>query len=90
MTTSCRNLPLSNGTVLWARVTDDTRRFAVAVGLKPSTTPVCIHINGMAESFVKTMKCDYVAFIPKPNAATAVRNLAIAFEHYNENMPIAR
>jgi putative transposase len=43
----------------------------------------------MAESFVKTMKRDYVAF-PKPDAATAARNLAIAFEYYNEKHPIAR
>ncbi|CAG9186972.1 IS3 family transposase ISRso10 [Cupriavidus pampae] len=41
----------------------------------------------MAESFVKTMKRDYVAFMPKPDAATAVRNLAVAFEHYNERHP---
>lgn len=27
--------------------------------------------------FVKTMKRDYIAFMPKPDAATAVRNLAI-------------
>ncbi|KVO52569.1 hypothetical protein WT19_08275 [Burkholderia stagnalis] len=40
---------------------DDTRRFAVAIGLKPLTTPVCSpQSNGMAESFVKTMKRDYV------------------------------
>ncbi|WP_155741136.1 IS3 family transposase, partial [Burkholderia pseudomultivorans] len=51
---------------------DDTRRFAVAIGLKPLTTPVCSpQSNGMAESFVKTMKRDYVAFMPKPDAATA-------------------
>lgn len=41
----------------------------------------------MAESFVKTMKRDYVGFIPKPDAATAARNLAIAFEHYKEKHP---
>jgi len=41
----------------------------------------------IAESFVKTMKRDYVTFMPKPDAATAVRNLAIAFEHYNELHP---
>lgn len=41
----------------------------------------------MAESFVKTMKRDYVAFMPKPDAATAVRNLAVAFEHCNEKHP---
>ncbi|MFM0040078.1 IS3 family transposase [Paraburkholderia strydomiana] len=67
---------------------DETRRFAVDIGLKPLTTPVCSpQSNGMAESFVKTMKRDYVAFMPKPDAATAAQNLAIAFEHYNEKHP---
>ncbi|WP_316902507.1 IS3 family transposase [Ralstonia edaphi] len=65
-----------------------TREFATGIGLKPLTTPVCSpQSNGMAESFVKTMKRDYVAFMPKPDAATAVRKLAIAFEHYNEQHP---
>jgi putative transposase len=41
----------------------------------------------MAERFVKTMKRDYIAFIPKPDAETAGRNLAIALEHYNEQHP---
>ncbi|RQN33313.1 IS3 family transposase [Paraburkholderia tropica] len=67
---------------------DDTRRFAAKIGLKPLTTPVrSPQSNGMAESFVKTMKRDYVAFMPKPDAATAASNLAIAFEHYNEKHP---
>jgi putative transposase len=44
----------------------------------------------MAEIFLKTMKRDYVAFMPKTDAATAVRNLAVAFEHYNEKHRIAR
>lgn len=67
---------------------DETRRFAMDIGLKPLTTPVCSpQSNGMAESFVKTMKRDYVAFMPKPDAVTAARNLAIAFEHYNEKHP---
>jgi hypothetical protein len=67
---------------------DKTRSFAASIGLKPLTTPVCSpQSNGMAESFVKTMKRDYVAFMPKPDAATAARNLAIAFEHYNEKHP---
>ncbi|AEI82428.1 transposase (plasmid) [Cupriavidus necator N-1] len=47
----------------------------------------CPQSNGMAESFLKTMKRDYVAFMPKPDAETAVHNLAIAFEHYNEQHP---
>ncbi|AJK45882.1 transposase [Burkholderia plantarii] len=67
---------------------DKTRQFAVLLGLKPLTTPVrSPQSNGMAESFVKTMKRDYVAIMPKPDAATAARNLAIAFEHYNEKHP---
>ncbi|CAD6080903.1 IS2 ORF2 [Escherichia coli] len=41
----------------------------------------------MAERFVKTMKEDYIAFIPKPNVRTALHNLAVAIEHYNENHP---
>ncbi|MNJ75642.1 hypothetical protein LOY37_13070 [Pseudomonas sp. B21-012] len=36
-----------------------------------------------AESFVKTIKRDYVAHMPKPDRETALRNLAIAFEHFN-------
>lgn len=69
-------------------IAQKTREFAVQIGLKPVTTPVCSpQSNGMAESFVKTMKRDYIDFMPKPDAATAVRNLAIAFEHYNERHP---
>jgi transposase InsO family protein len=41
----------------------------------------------MAKSFVKTMKRDYITFMPKPDAMTAVRNVAIAFEHSNEEHP---
>jgi transposase InsO family protein len=67
---------------------EKTRAFALSIGLKPLTTPVCSpQSNGMAESFVKTIKRDYVAFMPKPDAQTAVSNLAIAFEHYNEQHP---
>ncbi len=41
----------------------------------------------MAESFVKTMKRDYVSWMPAPVARTAVQNLAIAFDHHNESYP---
>ncbi len=41
----------------------------------------------MAESFVKTIKHDYVAFMSKPDVSTALQNLAAAFEHYNERYP---
>lgn len=71
-----------------AYIAAQTRSFAREVGLKPVTTPVCSpQSNGMAESFVKTMKRDYVAAMPKPDAVTAISNLAIAFEHYNEHHP---
>ncbi len=67
---------------------DETRRFATDIGLKPLSTPVCSpQSNGMAESIVKTMKCGYVAFMPRPDAATAAHNLGIAFKHYNEKHP---
>lgn len=65
-----------------------TRAFAVDIGLEPLTTPVCSpQSNGMAESFVKTMKRDYIAFMPKPDARTAIANLGLAFNHYNEHHP---
>ncbi|WP_256579412.1 integrase core domain-containing protein, partial [Pseudomonas sp. QS1027] len=52
------------------------------------TTPVhSPQSNGMAKSFVKTIKRDYVAHMPRPTRETALRNLAIAFEHYNEQQP---
>lgn len=66
----------------------ETRNFAEELRLKPLNTPVSSpQSNGMAESFVKTMKRDYVAMMPKPDAVTAIRNLAVAFEHYNEHHP---
>jgi hypothetical protein len=68
-----------------AYTAEQTRLFARQIGLQPVTTPVrSPKINGMAESFVKTIKRDYVAHMPKPDRETALRNLAIAFEHYNE------
>ncbi|AJY38289.1 integrase core domain protein (plasmid) [Burkholderia humptydooensis] len=41
----------------------------------------------MAESFVKTMKRDFVSWMPKPDVGTALQNLAISFDHYNESHP---
>ncbi|VUT23271.1 hypothetical protein SB6421_02639 [Klebsiella huaxiensis] len=66
----------------------ETRRFARELNLEPCTTAVSSpQSNGMAERFVKTMKEDYSAFMPKPDVRTALRNLAAAFTHYNENHP---
>ncbi|MNZ98687.1 IS2 transposase TnpB [compost metagenome] len=71
-----------------AYTAERTRAFARQIGLLPLTTPVCSpQSNGMAESFVKTMKRDYIRHMPKPDRTTALRNLAIAFEHYNEEHP---
>ncbi|EPI3528871.1 IS3 family transposase [Klebsiella sp. 1SOBk12mer] len=65
-----------------------TRQFARMVGLEPKHTAVrSPESNGMAESFVKTMKRDYISVMPKPDGLTAVKNLAEAFEHYNEWHP---
>ena len=66
----------------------ETRRFARELNLEPCTTAVSSpQSNGMAERFVKTMKEDYIAFMPKPDVRTALRNLAAAFTHYNEYHP---
>ncbi|MCV3295472.1 integrase core domain-containing protein, partial [Aeromonas hydrophila] len=66
----------------------ETRAFARELGLEPRTTAVrSPQSNGIAESFVKTMKRDYIEMMPKPDSRTAVGNLAIAFEHYNEQHP---
>ncbi|WP_449100721.1 IS3 family transposase [Pseudomonas veronii] len=71
-----------------AYTAEQTRLFARQIGLQPVTTPVrSPQSNGMAESFVKTIKRDYVVHMPKPDRETALRNLAIAFEHYNEQHP---
>lgn len=43
--------------------------------------------NGIAENFVKTIKRDYISIMPKPDGLTAAKNLAEAFEHYNEWHP---
>ncbi|VBY70119.1 integrase catalytic subunit [Burkholderia pseudomallei] len=56
-----------------------TRSFARELGLEPLTTPVrSPQSNGMAESFVKTMKHNYVAYMDKSDAPTALSRLAIA------------
>jgi putative transposase len=54
--------------------------------VRPALIEVCQNVRPWC-SAEKTMKHDYVAFMPKPDAATAARNLAIAFEHYDEKPP---
>lgn len=87
-----RNLPASpvewltdNGS---AYRSHQTRQFARMVGLEPKHTAVrSPESNRMTESFVKTMKRDYIRLMPKPDGLTAVKSLVEAFEHYNEWHP---
>ncbi|EMK7387802.1 integrase core domain-containing protein [Klebsiella pneumoniae] len=62
--------------------------FARLLGLEPCTTAVrSPESNGIAESFVMTIKRDYISIMPKPDSEAAVMNLAVAFSHYNEHHP---
>ncbi|HCO0307969.1 TPA: IS3 family transposase, partial [Escherichia coli] len=71
----------------WYRA-NETRQFARMLGLEPKNTAVrSPESNGIAESFVKTIKRDYISIMPKPDGLTAAKNLAEAFEHYNEWHP---
>ncbi|HIA7130101.1 TPA: IS3 family transposase [Escherichia coli] len=66
----------------------ETRQFTRELNLEPCTTTISsTQSNGIAESFVKTIKRDYISVMPKPNVRTALHNLAVAIEHYNENHP---
>jgi putative transposase len=74
-----------NGSVYRA---EETRQFAKMLGLEPRTTAIrSPQSNGVAESFVKTMKRDYIGMMPKLESQTAVINLSAAFEYYNEYHP---
>ncbi|MCW3762607.1 MULTISPECIES: IS3-like element IS2 family transposase [Enterobacteriaceae] len=67
---------------------NETRQFVRMLGLEPKNTAVrSPESNGIAESFVKTIKRDYISIMPKPDGLTAAKNLAEAFEHYNEWHP---
>ncbi|EMV5903885.1 DDE-type integrase/transposase/recombinase, partial [Escherichia coli] len=67
---------------------NETRQFARMLGLEPKNTAVrSPESNGIAESFVKTIKRGYISIMPKHDELTAAKNLAEAFEHYNEWHP---
>ena len=71
-----------------AYMAHETGLFARELSLEPCTTAVISpQSNEMADWFVKTMQENYIAFMPKPNVRTALHNLAVAIEHYNENHP---
>lgn len=66
----------------------ETRGFAQDIGLEPCRTPIrSPQSNGMAESFVKTFKRDYVNVNPTPDAATVINMLPIWFADYNAVHP---
>ncbi|MDL1863549.1 DDE-type integrase/transposase/recombinase [Betaproteobacteria bacterium PRO7] len=62
-------------------VAHETKSFAKGLNLTPLTTAIhSPQSNGMAESFVKTFKRDYVARMHRRDAFTAMRQLPAAFE----------
>ncbi len=66
----------------------ETVSFAAELGLRACFTPVrSPESNGMAESFVKTFKRDYVFVHDRPDARTVLAQLPAWFEDYNENHP---
>lgn len=67
---------------------DDTRRFGAALGLVVCTTPAYSpESNGMAESFVKTFKRDYVYVNDVWDADSVLSLLPKWIADYNENAP---
>jgi len=74
-----------NGSCYTAR---DTRNFARDIGLPPRTTSVSSpQSNGMAETFVRTPKRDYVRMNPRPDAQTVIAQLPGWLAHYNDVHP---
>jgi transposase InsO family protein len=66
----------------------ETRAFAMMMGLEVRTTPVqSPESNGMAESFIKTFKRDYVHINPLHDARSVMEQLPTWFEDYNTSHP---
>ncbi len=71
-----------------AYVAAQTRQMARQLRLKPDTIPVCSpQSNGMAESFVNAFRRDYLSRMDLSDAASVIRQLPAAFEHFNEVHP---
>lgn len=69
-------------------ISHETKKFLRELGFKVATTPICSpESNGMAESFVKTFKRDYVYLNDRPDAVTVMVALDGWFEDYNEIHP---
>lgn len=67
---------------------NETRHFTRMLGPEPKNTAVRNpESNGIAESFVKTMKHGYISIMPKPNVLTATKKPAETTKHYNEWYP---
>ena len=66
----------------------DTKVLAKTLGLIPLTTPVeSPQSNGMAESFVKTLKRDYANLANRPDSRTVMGYLEEWFNDYNSYHP---
>ena len=66
----------------------ETIEFAESIGLNPCfTPPYSPQSNGMAESFVKSFKRDYVYVNELPDADTVIAKLAGWFHDYNHLRP---
>jgi putative transposase len=66
----------------------ETQSFARLSGLEPRTTPYYSpESNGMAESFIKTFKRDYVAMNDLDTPERVMEQLPSWFEDYNEYHP---
>ena len=62
----------------------ETRSFAKQLGLKPVTIPVTSpQSNGMAESFVKTLKRDYAKLANRQDSKTVMAQFKDWFNDYN-------
>lgn len=71
-----------------AYVSHETRAFARLLGLEVCRTPYhSPESNGMAESFVKTFKRDYVGTCDTSDPVTVMEQLPTWFEDYNEHHP---
>jgi hypothetical protein len=67
---------------------DETRAFGAEIGFEMCTTPpYSPESNGMAESFVKSFKRDYVYLADLWTAADVLRDLAAWFDDYNRVRP---
>jgi transposase InsO family protein len=68
--------------------TAETRVFAKELGLKPVTTPLTnSQSNGMAESFVKTLKRYYAKLANGPDSKSLMAQLKDWFDDYNSYHP---